>query len=398
MSENYYDILSIPPDASTAQIKAAYRRLALKFHPDKNKGDLQASLHFRKIRTAYETLINPQKRKEYDSIIAGKSAGSQELHIMRASNAIRIYPSSRIVMMGDTLELIGICDLPCQQFVISGLDSFDILNGPEYAVEIIENRKRLFIRYLIKPRHTGYLPIGPAWALFEHIRFESERIFIRVKEKGAPIFQFDLSRGENIFYIVVISFFIFLFGLTFYNIRERGLMPDELLLDDGLRWHNTLPKEPLQLNTGTIPFASFHDTAYFRTFFSHIIRIKNNTDQDVVVFIVEKKTNKTVRNHYIRAHDTYEITYLPDGDYYMKMMSGNDWDFEKKIKGVPLSGRFKRNLRYEWYTDSSETIVLRYMVDGDSWQHSVYEINLHQVSEHQVKDKGISEQEFFKRE
>ncbi|MFP3868440.1 MAG: DnaJ C-terminal domain-containing protein [Desulfobacteraceae bacterium] len=66
-NQDYYQILGVARDASPEEIKKSYRRLALKYHPDKNKGDKHAEEMFKKISEAYAVLSNPEKRKEYDS-------------------------------------------------------------------------------------------------------------------------------------------------------------------------------------------------------------------------------------------------------------------------------------------------------------------------------------------
>ncbi len=63
---NYYKYLNVTNDASTAEIKSAYRRLARKKHPDVNEGDEEASREFGRIAHAYRVLSNPKKRAEYD--------------------------------------------------------------------------------------------------------------------------------------------------------------------------------------------------------------------------------------------------------------------------------------------------------------------------------------------
>jgi curved DNA-binding protein CbpA len=64
--KDYYKILEIEPVASVEEIKKAFHRLALKYHPDKNPGNAAASLQFAEIQEAYETLSNPREREEYN--------------------------------------------------------------------------------------------------------------------------------------------------------------------------------------------------------------------------------------------------------------------------------------------------------------------------------------------
>ena len=66
MSKKYYDILGVSENASESEIKEAYRKLAFKWHPDRNRGNKEAETKMKEINEAYEVLGNPEKRQNYD--------------------------------------------------------------------------------------------------------------------------------------------------------------------------------------------------------------------------------------------------------------------------------------------------------------------------------------------
>ncbi len=68
--KDYYAILGVSPDASEEEIKRAFRRLALKYHPDRNPGDKAAEEKFKEINEAYQVLGDPEKRARYDQLRA----------------------------------------------------------------------------------------------------------------------------------------------------------------------------------------------------------------------------------------------------------------------------------------------------------------------------------------
>jgi curved DNA-binding protein len=65
--KDYYKILGVDRTASSEEIRKAYRRLALKYHPDKNRGDASAEERFKEINEAHEVLSDPEKKRKYDA-------------------------------------------------------------------------------------------------------------------------------------------------------------------------------------------------------------------------------------------------------------------------------------------------------------------------------------------
>src|SRR5687768_13403335 len=78
---DYYEVLGVPRTADTAQIRTAFKRLAMKYHPDKNPNNREAEEVFKLINEAYHTLSDPGKKQRYDLQLYGLAQAYEEAYI-----------------------------------------------------------------------------------------------------------------------------------------------------------------------------------------------------------------------------------------------------------------------------------------------------------------------------
>ncbi len=88
--KNYYLLLGLKNTSSADEIKAAYRALAKKYHPDKNQGNKASEEYFKEIQEAYATLSNPEKKRKYDlSFSTARLYSKQPTQTPYAGNAYK---------------------------------------------------------------------------------------------------------------------------------------------------------------------------------------------------------------------------------------------------------------------------------------------------------------------
>jgi molecular chaperone DnaJ len=88
---DFYAVLGVPPSASDEDIKKAYRKLAMTYHPDRNGGSKEAEERFKAITEAYDVLRDPQKRAMYDRYGEAALSGGTGFHHVDLSEALSIF-------------------------------------------------------------------------------------------------------------------------------------------------------------------------------------------------------------------------------------------------------------------------------------------------------------------
>ncbi|MDR1087635.1 MAG: molecular chaperone DnaJ [Endomicrobium sp.] len=99
MKRDYYEVLGVTKSATNDEIKSSYRKLALKYHPDKNPGNKEAEEKFKEINEAYEILSDGQKRRQYDTF--GHNANGAGGNPFGGQGGYTQYTSGDFSNMGD---------------------------------------------------------------------------------------------------------------------------------------------------------------------------------------------------------------------------------------------------------------------------------------------------------
>jgi len=119
--EDYYSILGVDKSADSMEIKKAYKKLAMKYHPDRNSNDKTAEFNFKKIGEAYEVLSNPKKRQTYDQY------GHSGFDYTNASNTTSHFTDIFSDIFGDIFGDYG-NDLKSKNFNQRGTDLLHVIN------------------------------------------------------------------------------------------------------------------------------------------------------------------------------------------------------------------------------------------------------------------------------
>jgi hypothetical protein len=394
MTINFYQLLKVGQNATGQQIKIAYRKMALQYHPDRNLNDEAAAKKFRQIRVAYETLIHPEKRKQYDALVLGKSNLKFTTHVYsrKAFQSIKIIIKNRVITTDDIFEVIIHADFSTTQFKLQGLQSFVVTEGPEFFRKensAQPNQPMMQVKYKLKAKSTGYLAIGPASLMVKNISYESDVVFVKSNEPG--IIPVNNKKLETMILRFGFGVILCILGLTVYNINEYGFKSFNL---------DNITAEKINyrsLKTGYSPYIYFYiSTEKVDIESGNMLRIKNTPKADAVVFLIDNQTHTVARNHYIKAGEQYEIKFIPDGEYYVKVMLGNDWNEDKiSAPSNKLRGGFEKSISFEVFDNPNQLLQMQKHEEEGSVKYSVYEISLNPTTEGNAKSSVVNESAFF---
>ena len=113
---DYYDVLGVGKNASPEDLKSAYRKLAVKYHPDKNPGDTKAEDKFKEASEAYGILSDKEKKQNYDTL--GMLLLKMEVEDLVEDLVVSVEPIFQIFLKISLEILVVVADLEAEELTI----------------------------------------------------------------------------------------------------------------------------------------------------------------------------------------------------------------------------------------------------------------------------------------
>lgn len=372
--KDYYAILKIEVSAEAEEIKTAFRKMALKYHPDRNKS-ADAVDQFNQIQKAYEVLSDPARRRIYDQKLdlsqhTGIPVQDIEVDPFLMSAPIEMTLGKQHVKLGEPFTLSFRCPSLVEQFKLGGLQHFEIVREARNNISI-SNRWVTEVHYVIKALREGVYDIGPATAIGSHRKFRSGRVRVKVQGEYRPPERSFLHKYYPIPLIMVIIGFPMLF---LYNINKYGIKQP-----DGPGSYRTVPEAPLfydQLETGTQPYAGqVLEQPVNEANFNHLL-VTNKRKRDVVILLFNVNTRLVTRQVYIRGNDQYLIDAIPNGKYEIDILSGYNWSKTTAFDRYQLMGNFTFGPHFEVVGSSRINYLFWQTIEEGQLYYSSYTLTL----------------------
>ncbi|SDM53381.1 DnaJ domain-containing protein [Catalinimonas alkaloidigena] len=424
--KDYYSTLGISRNASQQEIKQAYRKLALKIHPDQNFNDPFFEHMFREVKEAYDVLMDEYSREAYDEAINKRGAVREE---KRAQESREPSPEELITVIISNLRQMGngVRHLQTAKVKTEAI--------AEYLSRVLNDD--LIDLYLYVPYHLNreFVLSVPPLLRFLNARERNHYVGQLVKvARGNDLIvemhqclkaQISLQKRadgwywtrNNMRYIAAALLICLIVGYNIFSKEEEfpkvRTMPyktetsqvsansnkateignavennsNMYVVDKPLasKWKNN------QLNTGDSPYDNYFGKGIYDKNYYNQITIQNGQDADVVVCLTNYNSNKTIRNEYIRAGDSFKMTSIPNGTYYIKTFYGNDWNPDALVMGR-ITGFFDTSPGFSQSAQYDDLIRLQQTQEG----YSIYEITLYPVVGGNMESQPITAGDFFK--
>lgn len=390
ISKSPYEILGVSPNASEKEIRNAYRKLVLKYHPDRNQGSKVAKEKFAEIQKAYEILkegYHPLQSKPRHKPVYRTRKDPFKLRIILPEKEVTLGHFSVKVFSIKKWKDIRLLLPPSIELVKKEMPEPIFLNTNQGPVAAWNTTFHLI------GNQTGHFSVGPAEVTDNGTRYFTEKAFINIYSK--EYFrqkQKSENRLNKIIQTVSIAAFILFIGILAYNVVMDQVDPERkrrALARDGK------PIPDFRLQTGAAPYVHFYGNNLKDPTSAHEIQFIGDPILDQVVFLVDLNNNKIVRHNYIQASDTFKMNRIPDGTYYIKVFFGRDWDVTNTMANGKLKGGFNIYRKFITFTDADQILRMDRSAKNDSLAFDAYRITLYKVKGGDAPASSLEEKTFF---
>jgi hypothetical protein len=376
--KDYYKVLELKTTATQEEIKTSYRRLALKFHPDRNFGDKRSEAKFKEIQEAYEILSDPKSKYEYDKRCnnSKKEYSEKESESITPLTFLEIFRNMRVSVSSLRKSRVNrealfkrITDLLDKNCIV-----FLTTYGDKKTISVIIDEILICCNPLEPSSVNKLRPSLIALAnsdktLIDRINSyykKRKKEYWSVKEIFGDFKDLLADKGISLSSVLALAIVIaIIWGISslvdYFDNKDRP-STGELYNSSSTTTPNNDNNsqvstkltssqqedysdwDPKNYETGSSPGCYNYTPKYNKTL-DNKLQVNVGYNTDVVLKLINLQTNKCIRYVYVRAGDTYNMRNIPEGKYYLKIAYGKDW--RQKIVAEKCIGKFISNPLYK---------------------------------------------------
>ena len=399
--KDYYSILGLKETASDKEIKESYDNLSLIFHPYINLGDRLFKDKFHEIREAYEILSDPIKRKDYELIfgIRSKEQTSNYVDDKQLGDAIEALYQKIKWKEKNELKIKELKDWLDKALSDKRISQVRLQGDMEQKIKIIESVIGLY-KFLDNDSISKY-----SGQLIELAKPDKKLIDLIGKVTTEEQREKSIDSIGNAFKIVFGLMIIALIGYAFFfddnSTSSKGYepvrvidkepelvqMPNQVILPKITRFKSN------QLKTGDSPYNDYFGIGVYDKAYQNRLEVKNGQTLDAIICLTDINTNSTIRNEYIRAGESFILTSIPDGTYYLRTFYGKDWNPDTLVFDNKLKGYFDNDSGFTASDKPKDRIVM----SQTEKEFTIYSVTLYPVKGGNMETRPITPDEFFKK-
>jgi hypothetical protein len=398
---DYYKILGVLHNATTDEIKKAYRQLALKYHPDRNPGDKNSEAFFKKVTEAYTILSDPEKRESYnwDHKRSQQPSSNQKQESSEKKQEPQVTPNVILSILHDVRNKVVSTDKKRinQSALYNTLNELLSNNNLNFIISWGDTKINKHIitevmaccKVLSYPFIEKLSPKLAKLAGSDNQTIQEVYGFLKSQKKKHFREKYGLLMGLVTLALILIFVAVIKpkepynpktysnsnrpsngdLDNTFFEDQRTSSMSKSSSGSPELPSEQELQKEKDRLlaegweetavNNGQLP--SCYNFIPKKSQIDNYLEVHVGGGTDVAIKLMNLEMDRCIRYVFINSGSTFRIRNIPEGNYYLKIAYGKNWF--SKVEGGKCIGRFIRNPMYEKSADIMD-FNLQYTSEG----------------------------------